>query len=392
MSGHPDPSDGAGDAYSATAGQCPAVVPKSGTAGASVGRMVVIGLVWFTSSALYSTWANTAYLIFFKDPLLHTFIRFFGSAFVGLLTLLSTGEVVVSELPTMCANLFVPAILLWAANYANSISLQLAGITLTYVVKACIPVFTVVSCTLLGQKFPIIIYISLIPICFGVILASGADVNVSTAGLCAATVSALSQTFMNISIKSVREKTGYSGQKSFLGMTIVATLTTLPVVAVSSMSLNDGSSQTTVDLFLSVFTRLAKGDSWPLLLTILAAVAYHVEYVLNFTFVSYVSSVTFSVCDIARRIAIILTGAVVFNKVLTMQNWTGIIIALGGVLWYSYLDNATKTKAVPEAVGAHSQDPNESTRREVSNGHLQEGRTATVAASARARNQKSFQK
>jgi hypothetical protein len=77
----------------------------------SVAVMVGVGLVWFTSSALYSTWANTAYLIFFKDPLLHTFIRFFGSAFVGLLTLLATGEVSLSELPQMCSSLFVPAIL-----------------------------------------------------------------------------------------------------------------------------------------------------------------------------------------------------------------------------------------------------------------------------------------
>lgn len=371
-------------------GECPIIAGKAAAVQStgSYGRMVAVGLVWFTSSALYSTWANTAYLIFFKDPLLHTFIRFFGSALIGLLTLLSTGEVVMSELPSLCTNLFIPAILLWGANYANSISLQLAGITLTYVVKACIPVFTVITCTIMGQKFPLIIYVSLIPICFGVVLASGADVNVSVTGLCAASVSALSQTFMNISIKSVREKTGYSGQKSFLGMTIVATLATVPVIAMSSMSASEGKA--TADLFLSVFQRFAEGDSWPLLLTILAAMAYHVEYVLNFIFVSYVSSVTFSVCDIARRIAIILTGAIVFNKILTTQNWVGIIIALSGVLWYSYLDNATKAK--PESSSQVGAVPNEPSRCDPKEQSREADTTATGAANTRAKNQRNFQK
>ena len=35
------------------------------------------------------------------------------------------------------------------------------------------------------------------------------------------------------------------------------------------------------------------GEYWPLILLVLAAVAYHVEYALNFVFVGYVSSVAF---------------------------------------------------------------------------------------------------
>lgn len=42
-----------------------------------------------------------------------------------------------------------------------------------------------------------------------------------------------------------------------------------------------------------------------------------------------------------------MTGAVVFNKPLTAMNWLGIAVALGGVLWYSFLDNHySKSKAV----------------------------------------------
>ena len=84
------------------------------------------------------------------------------------------------------------------------------------------------------------------------------------------------------------------------------------------------------------------------------------EYVLNFIFVGYVSSVTFSVSDIARRVAIIMTGAVVFQKPLTTMNWVGIAVALGGVLWYTYIDSQlSQAKPPPQgtAVGVEKTAP-----------------------------------
>ena len=186
-------------------------------------------------------------------------------------------------------------------------------------------------------------------------MASGSDLDFSPIGLSAALTSALAQTFMNISIKKVRDSSGYSGQKSFLGMTIVATLTTIPVVmaAASAASTTNNTTINTITRIVDVQNSLVSGDSWPLSLIVLAAIAYHIEYVMNFIFVGYVSAVTFSVCDIARRIAIITIGAIVFNKVLTRQNWVGISVALGGVLWYSYLDNASKATK-PDVISSSS--------------------------------------
>jgi hypothetical protein len=86
-------------------------------------------------------------------------------------------------------------------------------------------------------------------------------------------------------------------------------------------------------------------------LVVISAIAYHFEYLLNFIFVGYVNSVMFSVADIVRRIAIIVVGGVVFNKVLTSSNWVGIVVALGGVLWYSYLDSQV-SKTTKDISGA----------------------------------------
>ncbi len=321
--------------------------------------IVVVGSLWFVTSALLSTWANTTFLKTFQDPLLHTLIRFLGSAILGVIYLLLTGEVKISEILSVVRNVMVPAVLLWLANYSNSISLKMAGITLTYVVKACIPVFTVIICSLSGQKFPAVIYASLLPICLGVALASGSDLDFSLWGLIAAFVSALAQTLMNISIKSVRVKTGYTGPKAFMGMTIVCTAVTLLVVLGDFLRLNFGSEVVntaasdaavwilpqSLVILRSVAQQLQEYNAWPLQLVLISSLAYHLEYILNFIFVGYVSTVTFSVSDIVRRISIILVGGVVFNKVLTVTNWIGILVALSGVLWYSYLDNKHNSAA-----------------------------------------------
>lgn len=326
--------------------------------------IVIVGSLWFLTSAFLSTWANTTFLKTFQDPLLHTFIRFFGSALFGLIYLLLKREVKLNEVTEVVYNVSVPAVLLWFANYFNSISLNAAGITLTYVVKACIPVFTVIVCSFGGQKFPMVIYASLLPICFGVALASGSDLDFSIYGLIAAFVSALAQTLMNITIKTVRSKTGYSGPKAFLGMTIVSTFLTALVIWSSTLFLNKENASDVVQypmsitILMNVNNELLNGNHYPLFLVVVSAVAYHLEYMLNFIFVGYVNSVMFSVSDIVRRIAIIVVGGIVFNKVLTAQNWVGIVVALGGVLWYSYLDNKYSTGSVVtgSSTGATSAD------------------------------------
>jgi drug/metabolite transporter (DMT)-like permease len=134
-------------------------------------------LIWFVSSALLSTWSNTAFLRFFNDPLLHIIVRFVGVTLVGCLALVPSGYIPISDIPVMMKHLGLPAALLFIANYSNSVALAASGITLTYVVKSSIPVITVAICAVRGEEtIQPIIYASLVPICLGVALASGSDI------------------------------------------------------------------------------------------------------------------------------------------------------------------------------------------------------------------------
>jgi hypothetical protein len=215
------------------------------------------------------------------------------------------------------------------ANFANSVSLSISGITLTYVVKASIPVFTVLICSMRGERYSPMIYISLAPICLGVALASGSDINFSVAGLLAAVTSAFSQTLMNLSIKSVREKGNLSAPLAFYGMSAVSCILTIPVMFYAYSS---------VEVRTETILSLASGQ----ILVAVAALAYHMEYMLNFTFVGFVDPVTFAVSDNGKRLAIIVVGSFLFSKALTSANIAGLSISLAGVVWYSYVDYADK--------------------------------------------------
>jgi hypothetical protein len=151
---------------------------------------------------------------------------------------------------------------------------------------------------------------------------------------------------MNIMVKSIQKKHNYSGVQTFMGMTIVCTFLTTGVMFSQNTSYyNDDITLTSLGTLQKVFEQFINGEQWPLLLTALAALAYHIEYALNFIFSGYVSNVSFSVSDIARRICIICIGSIMFNKTLSGMNWMGIVIAISGVLWYTYLnDQETKEK------------------------------------------------
>lgn len=66
-----------------------------------------------------------------------------------------------------------------------------------------------------------------------------------------------------------------------------------------------------------------------------AALSYHIEYILNFIVTENVNEVHFAVLDVARRLAIILAGAVLFGKVLSPLNIFGVVLALFGVLCFN---------------------------------------------------------
>lgn len=294
---------------------------------------MVIGCLWFSSSAIVSTYANTTFLREFASPLAHTVVRFLCSSMIGLLTamLQRQGPPLLRTLRLMWA-LRLPAVLLLVANLLNSVALQLSGITLCYVCKSGIPVFTVCLMVLQGHRFPPIVYASLMPTVVGVALASASDLDFSLVGLVAALGSALAQTLLNITSKHLLKELQVSGRQAQFLMASFCGVAALPLYLWEPTHPEDLGKR-------AAFAHAASGLGAGAIM-LLAGVAYHIEYTLNFMYMPFVSPLAFSITDIARRLTIIVAGAILFSKELTTLNVLGILLALGGVLWYSWLGTA----------------------------------------------------
>ena len=174
-----------------------------------------------------------------------------------------------------------------------------------------------------GQRVSLTLAATLIPTVIGVALSAWADTEFAWDGFMAACISTISQALLNVTSKTSIQSSGLSGQTSQLILvTIASTMMFIGNVAFEFLD------------WEPIINR-AKDDQMALVILVMVSVAYHAEYVLNFIVTENVSEVHFSVLDVARRLSIILAGAIMFGKVLSGLNIFGVSLALTGVLLFN---------------------------------------------------------
>ena len=183
------------------------------------------------------------------------------------------------------------------------------------------------------------VIVSLVPTVVGVALASASDAEFCLTGLAAAIGSAIAQTSLNLTSKAALSRLGLSGGDGQILLSSACAVASLPLYLLAT-----GTAQSAAPAPKSAppppaVTLRAAG------LFLSAGLAYHSEYSLNFSFVRLVRPVAFSVTDVARRLAIIVTGSIIFSKPLTPLNCTGVLLALCGVLCFiAATDNGAASK------------------------------------------------
>ena len=324
----------------------------------------VVGVSWMISSALLTTYSTTRFLKYddvrqngrqsatpsldaIPRPALLTLYRFAGSFFLGLVATPSAESILdrLRSTVRVVPDFALPAVLLFAANFANSVSLDRIGISLTYTSKCAIPLITVVLTLLLDGWSALpnnMALLSLLPIAFGIGAASWDAPTFECIGFLAAMSSAIAQSALNVSSKRIMQRTGVTGpaaQRAMVSVGLVLTLILTFLRHVHAQFLThplDGQSCRQADLSLNKDQSALQLTPPPLWLTFMAAVAYHVEYSLSFMFVSLVQPITYGACDAVRRLSIIMSGRAMFGGApLTRVNLWGIALALSGALAYS---------------------------------------------------------
>jgi drug/metabolite transporter (DMT)-like permease len=310
-----------------------------------------VGSAWMISSVVFTTYSTTSFLkhkteiggrgkkvtlakpegsILPRSTLL-TLYRFGGSLLLGMLAHPDLHVVDrVRETIQLLPPFALPAIFLFIANYANSISLDRIGISLTYTSKCAIPLITVLLTVILDgasslPSFPVLL--SLLPIALGIGAASWDSPTFEKIGFAAAMISCTSQSALNVSCKKVMAKLGVAGAVAQRAMVAVG------LVIATGLSLAQMASHNEA--------KRSPQRQPPAWLAAMATTAYHVEYVLSFTFVQLVSPITYGACDAVRRLCIIISGRAMFGgEPFARLNIAGIAMALVGALSYSILNNS----------------------------------------------------
>ncbi|CAB9499494.1 Phosphoenolpyruvate/phosphate translocator 2, chloroplastic [Seminavis robusta] len=328
------------------AAAAPAVIPSPSVLDSLSSNVNLVGGLWFVSSALLTTYSTTSFLkyqhadsdsckihvpnrLHLPRPQLLTLFRFGGSLLLGLLLhpdvhLISRIRATMATIP----DFVLPAAFLTIANYANSIALNRIGISLTYTSKCAIPIFTVLLTYLLDgpTALPALpTLLSLVPIAGGIALASWDSPVFEAKGFSFAMISSSAQTALNVCSKKALAKTGLSGAEGQRAMVAVG----LAITAV--LFLLQKQPEHCVDDEIPP-------PSW---LSLLAVTAYHLEYVLSFTFVRMVAPVAYGASDAVRRLAIIISGHYMFgHDRFTTVNVLGIATALVGAMAYAITSHA----------------------------------------------------
>lgn len=289
-----------------------------------------------------------------------TLYRFSGSLLLGLLIhshFYQLSKLIPRFIDTVhvAQKFLLPSLFLFIANYSNSIALDRIGISLTYTSKCGIPLITVLFTLLLDgiSSLPsTATLLSLVPIALGIGASSWNSPTFELFGFLAAMVSTTSQAALNVVSKRVMRKTGVVGVEAQRAMVFVALGIGLLMTAVNGI----GETIREVRQYAGAGTSVQKAgneDEYevqdaqsvgalvapshpPFWLTFLAVVAYHMEYVLSFSFVGMVEPITYGTCDALRRLLIIVTGRRLFGgDKFSALNLGGILMALTGALMFS---------------------------------------------------------
>jgi len=369
-----------------------AASPFSTWATSIASNKVWVGSAWMISSALLTTYSTTKFLKYqdiIQDDALHTsknrdkattildtssnkpsprklktqtkmsrasmltLYRFSGSLLLGLLIHKHFYQIKLI-LPRLLKTIqtsqlfLLPSLFLFIANFSNSIALDRIGISLTYTSKCGIPLITVLFTLLLDGMVALpsnATLLSLLPIAAGIGMASWNTPTFELYGFLAAIISTTSQAALNVVSKRVMKRTGIKGVEAQRSMVLVALCIGLSMSVINSIGSWISEVRELISNPTSTIQEWEKTQEEqssiqqshpPLWLTSLAILAYHMEYVLSFSFVSLVEPITYGTCDALRRLLIIITGRQLFGgDKFSKTNIGGICMALVGALMYS---------------------------------------------------------
>ncbi|XP_028782785.1 glucose-6-phosphate/phosphate translocator 1, chloroplastic-like [Neltuma alba] len=212
-------------------------------------------------------------------------------------------------------------------HVAATVSMSKVAVSFTHIIKSGEPAFSVlVSRFLLGESFPVPVYLSLVPIIGGCALAAVTELNFNMTGFMGAMISNLAFVFRNIFSKRGMKGKSVSGMNYYACLSILSLLILAPfAVAVEGPQMWAAGWQTALSQIGPQFVWWVAAQS----------VFYHLYNQVSYMSLDEISPLTFSVGNTMKRISVIVSSIIIFHTPVQPINALGAAIAIFGTFLYS---------------------------------------------------------
>ena len=212
------------------------------------------------------------------------------------------------------------------ASVASHISILHIPVSYSHTVKATMPVFTVFfSKCLLKESHSIFVYLTLVPIVGGVLMATASEIVVDMLGITNALLSTGAFTLQNIYSKKVMRDIEIHPLQLLEHITIIALVIFIPIWA-----LVDGR------VFLLGNPEFETHNLFHIItLIVLAALCNVGQNIFAFCVISTVSPLSYAIANVTKRIVIITGSLMFFKDPFTLTTVLGMCVAILGVFLYN---------------------------------------------------------
>lgn len=224
-------------------------------------------------------------------------------------------------------TLFPVALAHTIGHVAATISMSKVAVSFTHIIKSGEPAFSVlVSRFILGESFPMPVYLSLLPIIGGCALSAATELNFNMTGFMGAMISNLFFVFRNIFSKK-----GMKG-KSVSGMNYYACLSMLSLLIVAPFAIAVEGPQMWAAGWQTAISQIGPNFVW---WVVAQSVFYHLYNQVSYMSLDQISPLTFSVGNTMKRISVIVSSIIIFRNPVQPVNALGAAIAIAGTFLYS---------------------------------------------------------
>ncbi|CAK9321857.1 unnamed protein product [Citrullus colocynthis] len=292
-------------------------------------KKVKIGLyfaLWWSLNVVFNIY-NKKVLNAYPYPWLTSTL----SLAVGSLIMLVSWMTRIAEAPKtdfeFWKSLFPVAVAHTIGHVAATVSMSKVAVSFTHIIKSGEPAFSVlVSRFLLGETFPVPVYLSLLPIIGGCALAAVTELNFNMIGFMGAMISNLAFVFRNIFSKK-----GMKG-KSVSGMNYYACLSILSLLILTPFAIAVEGPQMWAAGWKTALSEIGPNFVWWLAAQ---SVFYHLYNQVSYMSLDEISPLTFSIGNTMKRISVIVSAIIIFRTPIQPVNTLGAAIAVLGTFLYS---------------------------------------------------------